>query len=126
QPSDGQPSPAQPTSAYPVMGTPPPQVGGQFPSTVHGRRPRPELRVGLGDALAAVGAVLVVLFSFAPFVGYTDSDLIEEAIERNVPTWYSAWAVETFMAPLSWLIVFAALGLIGLVSARVFANWDRE
>ncbi|MGH3727198.1 MAG: hypothetical protein ACRDTU_00430 [Micromonosporaceae bacterium] len=128
QPPEGYPpSPQQPTTAYPVMGTPAtPPPGGQFPGTVHGRKPRRDLRVRLGDALAAGGALLVVLFSFAPFIGYTDSKLIDALEKEDLPTWFSAWGLETFLAPLSWWVIFAALGVIGLVAARVFGNWDRE
>ncbi len=75
----------------------------------------------LGDALTAGGGLFVFLFSFLPFVAY-DHDLTEVLKSSSYPTWFSAWAGETFMAPLTWCVTISALALVGLVAVRYFTH----
>lgn len=79
----------------------------------------------LGDALTAVGGLLVFVFSFLPFVTYND-DLTEVLKRSDMATWFNAWAPETFMAPLTWFACLAALSLLALVTIRYFANTPKH
>jgi hypothetical protein len=102
-----QPSPPdEPTGFEPIADFPAPYA----PPAV-----RPATRVTIGDALAAVGGLSVFLFSFGPFVGYDDGQLLKSLEQQDLPTWFSAWGLETFLAPLTWWVIFASLGLVGLV-----------
>ncbi|MGH3546272.1 MAG: hypothetical protein ACRDPW_10165 [Mycobacteriales bacterium] len=77
----------------------------------HQLPPAPRFRVG--DALSVVGGIFVFLFSFLPFVSYNGS--LRDPIERSgFDTWFNAWEAQTFMAPLTWFVVVAALASGGL------------
>lgn len=69
----------------------------------------------LGDALAAGGSVLVFAFSFAPFITVTVPGLLGGG---RLEGWQNAWAMETFMAPLTWFVILAGLLLIAAVAVR--------
>jgi hypothetical protein len=86
----------------------------------------PEKRILIGDALTAFGGLLVFVFSFAPFVGYSDSRFSNDLEEHHLPVWFSAWATETFMAPLTWFVVLGGLLAISLAAARMAIPRDRE
>jgi hypothetical protein len=86
----------------------------------------PERRILIGDALTAFGGLLVFAFSFAPFVAYSDDSTVRELARENLPTWFSAWATETFMAPLTWFVVLGGLISISLAAARMAIPRERE
>ncbi|MQA27409.1 MAG: hypothetical protein GEU94_18525 [Micromonosporaceae bacterium] len=98
----------------------PPQLGHGQPSAFA------SLRVRLSDALIGGGALLVFLFSFAPFISYDDRELVRRLEDENLPTWFSAWALETFLAPLTWWVIIAAIGMLALVGAGFTASRDRQ
>ncbi|MQA27931.1 MAG: hypothetical protein GEU94_21305 [Micromonosporaceae bacterium] len=102
--------------------------GGPTPG-VYGRPARARkplnLKVRLTDALIAGGALLVFLFSFAPFVEYDDPDLERRLEQESLPTWFSAWALETFMAPLTWWVIIAALGMLAIIALQRFVPDQR-
>lgn len=118
----GQPGYAQPGGyAQPAAGTP-----GYVQQPAAPRPRRTLLPVTLGDALTAFGGLLVFVFSFTPFVHYRDDQLTAELERQHLPSWFSAWATETFMAPLTWFVALAALLCIGLAAARLVVPRDRE
>ncbi|MGA8112174.1 MAG: hypothetical protein WCA46_00775 [Actinocatenispora sp.] len=86
----------------------------------------PEHRISLGDGLAAFGGLLIFAFSFAPFIAYDDDRLASQLDSRHLPAWFSAWATETFMAPLTWFIVLAGLIMISLSASHLAISRDRE
>jgi hypothetical protein len=98
-------------------------VSGQHPTGPEPVVPPPGggRRLSVGDLLVAVGGVLIVIFSFAPFVAY-DKALVESAAGAGSPDfdgWYSAWSAQTFMAPLTWFVVVAGLLLAALAVLRL-------
>ncbi len=110
-------APDEPHSFEPIAGFPAPYG----PPVV-----RPARRFSLGDALAGVGGLLVFLFSFGPFVGYDDGQLLRSLERQHLPTWFSAWGLETFLAPLTWWVIFASLGLVALVGLALVLPRDRS
>jgi uncharacterized membrane protein len=80
---------------------------------------RPPFTLTLGDVLVGGGGLLIVLFSFAPFVSSEDNSF-------GVDDSWSAWAAEVFMAPLTWWVIFAGLLLIALAVSRMFWPPQRE
>ena len=136
-PPQAQPMPPQPQYA-PNAGAPyaqpgvAPQPQPQYapPPPGYGYPPaapaRPKLPLNLGDGLVAFGSLLVFVFSFTPFVGYDSDDLINSLERSGLPTWFSAWGTETFMAPLTWFVALGGLAAIGLVAARLAVPRDRE
>ncbi len=130
QPAPGMPQPAAgpaPVSGQPAgyQAGPVGQPGGPY-ARVPGPGWAPELRILVGDALAAFGGLLVFLFSFAPFVSYDDERLSRELDQRHLPNWFSAWATETFMAPLTWFVVLGGLVAISISASRLAIPRDRE
>ncbi|GID13664.1 hypothetical protein Aru02nite_45530 [Actinocatenispora rupis] len=140
QPQQGQPVPQQapaaphPSSAPPgpppqqqqQYGQPMPQPSGAPFAKLPGPGWAPERRILIGDAMTAFGGLLVFVFSFAPFVGYSDSRFSNDLERHHLPTWFSAWATETFMAPLTWFVVLGGLVAISLAAARMAVPRDRE
>jgi hypothetical protein len=74
--------------------------------------------IRLGDALAVGGSVVVFAFSFAPFVKLSGTALLSALTSAGLATSHNAWATETFMAPLTWFVIFAALLVIAFVLLR--------
>ncbi len=75
--------------------------------------PRMTSRFRVGDALVIIGGVFVFLFSFLPFVSY--SDALRGPIERSgFDVWFNAWEAQTFMAPITWFVVIGATTAGGL------------
>ncbi len=73
-------------------------------------------RFNVSDALTVGGGLMVLLFSFFPFVSYSDS--LRGPIERSgYDTWFNAWQAQTFMAPLTWFVVLGAVTASGLSAA---------
>ncbi len=132
QPGAGQPGHGPmagqhgPTGRPGAMGGQP--AGASTRSSTYGRGARSQHwpPFSLGEALVAGGAALIFLFSFAPFVTYINPEMIAGLQEENLPTWFSAWGLETFMAPLSWWVVIAALGMGALLGLRFVVAKDRE
>jgi hypothetical protein len=120
----GGPAAAPPPAGYPPVAQPhpgyPPQYG--YPQ----QPKKPLLPVNLGDALTAFGGLLIFFFSFAPFVTYADSDLSNDLARSNLPTWFSAWSPETFMAPLTWFVALGGLIVAAVAAARLAVPRDRE
>ena len=86
-----------------------------------------ELRIGLGTALTAAGALLVVLGSFAPFIRYDNPGGVQRLAGKRVSVWFSAWSPETFLAPLTWWPILAGLALLAIVAVRLGGlSEDRE
>lgn len=74
-------------------------------------------RFTVGDALAFGSGIFVLVFSFLPFVSYDDG--LRGPIERSdYDTWFNAWEAETFMAPLTWFVVLAAVVGAALSATR--------
>jgi hypothetical protein len=77
----------------------------------------------LGDLLALGGALVVFVFSFAPFVTVT----IPAALTGGAVTaWQNAWATEVFMAPLTWFVILAGLLLIAAATVRYMTGRNSE
>ncbi|MGH3803826.1 MAG: hypothetical protein ACRDTD_27580 [Pseudonocardiaceae bacterium] len=64
----------------------------------------------------------MLLFSFLPFVSYSES--IRGPIDRSgYDTWFNAWETQTFMAPLTWFAVLAAAAAAAAsVGSYIFAG----
>jgi len=131
----GQPAmPQQPMAApggagqVPPQGFDPamPQPSGAPYARLPGPGWAPERRILIGDALTAFGGLLVFAFSFAPFVSFSDDETKRSLVDENLPTWFSAWATETFMAPLTWFVVLGGLIAISLAAARMAVPRERE
>jgi hypothetical protein len=85
-------------------------------------------RIRLGDLLVLIGGLFVFLFSFAPFVTYPDraiNDIVGSG-EITFDGWFMAWSTQMFMAPLTWWVIFAALGLVALAIVRTMTGRDPE
>jgi hypothetical protein len=85
-------------------------------------------RIRLGDLLVLIGGLVVFLFSFAPFVTYPDLAINEivGAGEVTFDGWFMAWSTQMFMAPLTWWVIFAGLGLVALAIVRTMTGRDPE
>jgi hypothetical protein len=115
-----QPSPPYGTGMpFQPYGTAPPNGYSAAPS--NGRR------VWLGDILALSGGLLVFLFSFAPFVSYPET-LVGDVRRMGLAFdgWYMAWSPQMFMAPLSWLPIFAGLGAAAVAVVRMATGKDGQ
>lgn len=66
-------------------------------------------KVTLGDALTVLGGALVLVFSVFPFVSYTDERFVAVESRNDLPTSWTAWSPGTFLAPLSWIVILAAV-----------------
>jgi hypothetical protein len=78
-----------------------------------------------GDLLVLFGGLLVLGFSFAPFVEYHDQAALLFGL-LDVPLWFSAWSLQTFMVPLTTFVVVAALLGIAAVAVRFALRRDPE
>jgi len=72
----------------------------------------------LGDLLAGAGSLLLFLASFLPFVSYDNAKLTTDLEKLGLSTWFTAWSGQTFMAPLTWFAVLAALGVVAISGHR--------
>jgi hypothetical protein len=77
-------------------------------------------RLRLGDLLAGVGGLVILLGSFAPFVSYTGTVVgdVVRSEDRNFTGEYAAWSGQMFMAPLTWFVVLAGVLVVALAVAR--------
>jgi hypothetical protein len=64
----------------------------------------------------------VLLGSVLPFVRYGDSRFATEAARQGLDTWWTAWSPQTFLAPLTWLVVLVTLGVTTLTVLRVLGR----
>jgi hypothetical protein len=74
----------------------------------------------LGDLLAGVASIVLFFASFAPFVSYDSAKLTDDLKKNDLSTWFSAWSAQTFMAPLTWFVVLAALLVLAISAHRYF------
>ena len=83
-------------------------------------------RLRLGDLLAVVGGVVVVLGSFAPFMSYTGTFVgqVVQSQDQHFTGEYTAWSGQMFMAPLTWFVVIAGLLVVVLATARARTGRD--
>jgi hypothetical protein len=100
-------------SQYPPAGAPAPQFG---PAGAPAPAPKKAtgIYIRLADLIVAAGALIIVLFSWAPVVGFSDS-VDNGEIGRSLWTWLS---------PLGLFVLVAALGLIA--TAAVDTWWHRD
>ena len=77
----------------------------------------------LGDLLVGLGGMLVVGFSFAPFVEYGEPAALLFGL-LDVSLSFNAWSVQTFMVPLTSFVVLAAL--LGMAAAAVRFGLRRD
>jgi hypothetical protein len=95
--------PPPPVLAPPTTATPPPPPSG---APAHASQIPP-----IGDLLVMVGGLMIVGFSFAPFVSYGISgDRIFETDSLN----QTAWERSDYLAPLTWFVVLGGLFLLAL------------
>ncbi|MFG1920475.1 hypothetical protein [Cryptosporangium sp. NPDC048952] len=106
-----EPPPEHVTEAIPTR--PPTARGTARP----GRRSGPT--VTLGDVLTILGGALLLMFSALPFVSYTDERFVAVENRQDLATSWTAWAPNTFLAPLSWVAILAAVSVAVLGVLRV-------
>jgi hypothetical protein len=100
---------APPTTAVPP---PPPELPG---------RAAPQLPQ-IGDLLVMIGGLMVIGFSFAPFVSYAGrSTRLFEGTTVN----RTAWEWSAFLAPLTWLVILGGLFLIALGLSHLLSGERR-
>ncbi|WP_163568669.1 hypothetical protein [Fodinicola feengrottensis] len=75
----------------------------------------PVRRLSVGGLIATLGAIVLVIGSFAPFVAYGGP----AATLRRLPDSYPAWSMRTFMFPLSVLPVILAVVVVLMMVAGV-------
>jgi hypothetical protein len=103
--------------------------GGGQPYQPHdtGQHTPPAGRIRLGDLLTVFGGLFVFAFSFAPFVKYPNRAVNEIAEESpSFDGWYMAWSTQMFMAPLTWWVIFAGIGVVALTAVRAATARDPE
>jgi hypothetical protein len=79
----------------------------------------------LGDLLVAFGALVVFGFSFAPFIEYGERAAFLFGV-LDVPLWFNAWSLQTFMVPLTTFVILAALLSIAAAAVRFGIRRDPE
>jgi len=120
------PEAPRPQSA-PLLEPPPPPV--LAPPTAAVPPPPPEMPGAsapplppIGDLLVMIGGLMIVGFSFAPFVSYvaaTNRLLQAATINRT------AWEWSAFLAPLTWFVVLGGLFLLALGLSHMLSG-DRR
>lgn len=94
--------PPPPVLAPPTTATPPPP---EMPSA----QASPQLPP-LGDLMVMLGGLMILGFSFGPFVSYATASRTFQAGSVN----RSAWEWSAFMAPLTWFVILGGLFLLAL------------
>jgi len=79
----------------------------------------------LGDLLVGFGALVVFGFSFAPFIEYGERAAFLFGV-LDVPLWFNAWSLQTFMVPLTTFVILAALLSIAAAAVRFGLRRDPE
>jgi hypothetical protein len=105
--------PPPPVLAPPTTATPPPPPG--TPSGAHHVPP-------IADGLVMLGGLMILGFSFAPFISYaaTSSRLFEQFTVNR-----TAWEWNAYLAPLTWFVVLGGLFLIALGLSHVLSGDHR-
>jgi hypothetical protein len=107
---------AQIPESAPLLEPPPPPVLAP-PTTATPPPPPPELpgRTSdlppIGDLLVMLGGLMIVGFSFAPFISYT---LQSNGLSQGATVNRTAWEWAAFLAPLTWFLVLGGLFLLAL------------
>jgi hypothetical protein len=83
----------------------------------------PTREARLGDLLVVLGALMVFVFSFAPFVQY-GGEFGEVVAPPGSSGRFNAWSLEAFMVPLTTFVVVAALLSIAAVGTRLGLRRD--
>lgn len=107
--------PPPPVLAPPTTATPPPP-----PPEMPGRT-APELPP-IGDLLVMIGGLMIVGFSFGPFISYSSRST---GFFEGVTVSQSAWEWSAFLAPLTWFVVLGGLFLIALGLSQLLSG-DRR
>ncbi|NUT19439.1 MAG: hypothetical protein HOV77_09645 [Hamadaea sp.] len=89
------------------------------PSIQQPTAPPADMRIPISDALVMLGGVMILGFSFGPFVSYQPATRNSTALD------YSAWEWIGFLAPLTWFVVVGGLLLLALGLSRAL-NGDRS
>jgi len=79
----------------------------------------------VGDVLTVLGGALVLAFSALPFVSYTDGRFVAVQNRDDLPTSWTAWSPSTFLAPLSWVAILAAVAVAAGGVLRVLDRGHR-
>ena len=90
--------------------------------TARAGRPR---AVTTGDVLTVLGGTLLLAFSALPFVSYTDGRFVAVKDRNDLSTSWTAWSPGTFLAPLSWVAILAAVLVAVLGVLRVLDRGHR-
>jgi hypothetical protein len=83
----------------------------------------PAREARLGDLLVVLGALMVFIFSFAPFVEY-GGEFGDVVAPPGFSGTFNAWSMETFMVPLTTFVVVASLLSIAAVAVRLVQRRD--
>jgi hypothetical protein len=76
----------------------------------------------IGDLLVMLGGLMIVGFSFAPFVSYGGENLIGHgAVSVN----RTAWEWSAYLAPLTWFVLLGGLFLLALGLGHMLSG-DRK
>lgn len=104
--------PPPPVYAPPTTATPPPGARGHAVAQVP----------PIGDLMVMFGGLMVIGFSFAPFVSYAGrSDRLIEGVTVN----RSAWECSAFLAPLTYFVILAGLFLVALGLSHLLSGERR-
>ncbi|WP_178379811.1 hypothetical protein [Cryptosporangium aurantiacum] len=116
--------PAHPVAPTPVENVTEPiphnrrWIGPTARGTARAGRPGP-VTATVGDLLTVLGGALVLAFSVLPFVAYTDERFVAVKNRGDISTSWTAWSPGTFLAPLSWLAILAAVAVAALGVLRI-------
>ena len=106
--------PPPPVLAPPTTAAPPPPPAGQF---AHAPQIPP-----IGDLLVMLGGLMIIGFSFAPFVSYgVLADRVFQAYSVNL----TAWEWTSYLAPLTYFVVLGGLFLLALGLGHMLSG-DRK
>lgn len=104
--------PPPPVYAPPTTATPPPPPP-ESPSMPMNVPP-------VSDSLVMLGGLLILGFSFAPFVSYRA--VLRSGRYADHATNPSAWEWSAYLAPLTWFVVLAGLFLLALGLGRAISG----
>jgi hypothetical protein len=80
----------------------------------------PVRRLSVGGLIATLGAIMLLIGSFAPFVAYGGSTAaLQRLAQSGAPDSYPAWSTRTFMFPLSVLPVVFAVVVVTMMALGV-------
>ena len=111
----------------PLLEPPPPPVLAP-PTTANPPPPPPEMPAHapqippIGDLLVMLGGLMIVGFSFAPFVTYGLANPIGRGVDSVNRT---AWEWSAYLAPLTWFVLLGGLFLLALGLGHMLSG-DRK